>query len=253
MPYKNKEKQKEHNKKYYEDHREELGIQRRKNYSDNSEKINKCRRKKYWEDVEKSRKQAREKYWNDIDKSRKQWKEKYHKNKERIKKQRSRPENKKKISNWHKKHYIENSEKILDQNRKYKETHRKENKEYNKKYYQEHKKERNEWHIMKMKTDPNYRFARMIRSRQYQALKGKRKVGSAVRDMGCTVEEGRKFVEMQFYGNLNWNSPDLELHHKKPLHTFNLEDRKQFLEAFHYTNIQPLTKEDHDRIHGKLS
>jgi hypothetical protein len=42
----------------------------------------------------------------------------------------------------------------------------------------------------------------------------------------------------------NWGEV-WELDHIEELHTFDLTDRDQFLEACHYTNMQPLTIPDH--------
>ena len=42
----------------------------------------------------------------------------------------------------------------------------------------------------------------------------------------------------------NWGKV-WELDHIKELHTFDLTDKEQFLEAVHFTNLQPLTVEDH--------
>lgn len=95
--------------------------------------------------------------------------------------------------------------------------------------------------------DPQYVLTRIARSRLYAALKGKKKVGSAVKDMGCTVDQFRLYLESKFYNGMTWeNRNELwVIDHSKPLADFDLTDREQFIKAVHYTNSQPLTIEDH--------
>ena len=107
------------------------------------------------------------------------------------------------------------------------------------------------------KTDINYKLKVQIRNRINHALKnkGKRKI-SAVTSLGCSVDDLKKFLEKKFYINpvsgkpMTWADWGLgpgkwQIDHVKPLKNFNLDDRFQFLEACHYTNLQPLWFEDH--------
>lgn len=45
----------------------------------------------------------------------------------------------------------------------------------------------------------------------------------------------------------------MNIDHIKPLASFDLTDRSQFLEACHYTNLQPLWSEDNIEKSNKLS
>ena len=72
-------------------------------------------------------------------------------------------------------------------------------------------------------------------------------MGSAVRDLGCSVEELKRHLEKQFQPKMNWENYGLygwHIDHIKPLVNFDLTNREQFLEACHYTNLQPLWAED---------
>jgi hypothetical protein len=87
----------------------------------------------------------------------------------------------------------------------------------------------------------NERIATALRGRLYTALKGKSSPGSAIRDLGCTLEEFRAYIAEQFELGMDWNNwGKWHLDHKKPLNSFDLSVREQFLVAFHYTNYQPL-------------
>lgn len=99
--------------------------------------------------------------------------------------------------------------------------------------------------------DPNYMIRKRLRSRLYDALRrrkaGGKKAGSAVKDLGCTIESLISYLEAKFAPEMSWDNhgTSWELDHVKPLVDFDLTERKQFLEACHYTNLQPLWIEEH--------
>jgi hypothetical protein len=95
----------------------------------------------------------------------------------------------------------------------------------------------------KEKIDPNYKLCRILRARIDSALRGKQKVGSFIKDLGCSIPELKEYIEKQFIPGMNWGNHGRKgwhIDHRKALANFNLIDRKQFLEACHYTNLQPL-------------
>lgn len=98
--------------------------------------------------------------------------------------------------------------------------------------------------------DPNFRLRVLLRSRVRQGVQHHYKAGSAVRDLGCTVEELKKHLESKFRPGMTWeNWGEWEVDHMRPLASFDLTDRAQFLQACHYTNLQPLWKSE-NRIKG---
>lgn len=85
----------------------------------------------------------------------------------------------------------------------------------------------------------------ILRNRLWDALKGQRRPGSPVRDLGCSVVELRQHLEAQFQSGMSWaNYGDWHIDHIKPLSKFDLTDEAQFKEAVHYTNLQPLWATD---------
>jgi hypothetical protein len=70
------------------------------------------------------------------------------------------------------------------------------------------------------------------------------KAGSAVRDLGCSIAELKLHLERQFDENMTWENwgPYWHIDHVKPLASFDLTDRVQFLQAVHWSNLQPLEK-----------
>lgn len=105
---------------------------------------------------------------------------------------------------------------------------------------------------LRSREDLGFKLKKNLRARVYAALKRKDsvKVGSAVRDLGCSVEDLKKHLESQFQPGMtwdNWSQKGWHVDHIKPLASFDLADREQFLEACHYTNLQPLWAEDNLR------
>ena len=102
---------------------------------------------------------------------------------------------------------------------------------------------RNSYEQRKTKDDIQFKIGKNLRRRLRDVLKIKTKSGSAVKDLGCTVDEFKSYLESKFQPGMTWNNYGYygwHIDHIKPLSSFDLSDRKQFLEACHYTNLQPL-------------
>lgn len=86
-------------------------------------------------------------------------------------------------------------------------------------------------------------LARQLRIRLRNALQGKTKKGSAVRDLGCSITDFRKYLESKFQPGMtweNWTHDGWHIDHIQPLASFNLEEINELRKACHYTNLQPL-------------
>lgn len=120
---------------------------------------------------------------------------------------------------------------------------------YSAEYYRqnkEHKIKRDrEYRSRKMKEDPEYKIRQNLRKRLNKAIKIDQKSGSAVKDLGCSIKELRVYLESQFQPGMTWdNYGSWHIDHVVPLASFDLTDRKQFLLACHYTNLQPMWETD---------
>src|SRR5258705_2705793 len=139
-----------------------------------------------------------------------------------------------------------------------------ENKYYEKWYYKKgseyHKKRKAKWRLenseyylqqnriyqkVKLKTDIIHKLKQRLRQRIYKAIKLEYKSGSAVKDLGCSIEEFKAYIEQRFRPGMSWeNWGEWHLDHIKPLSLFNLQDREELLKACNYTNYQPLWAEE---------
>jgi len=201
---------------------------------------------------------SRQYYINNKDEKLEYQKSYYLKHKDEIKEKKKTyaVKNKSKIKEKKKRYYEENKETILE---KCKEKYHKDRdhileirRENNKKNINKIRKQRREGYE-KQKDDIHFKLSSNIRKRLGQALRGNYKAGSAVKDLGCSIEKLKIYLEERFYqhletGNImsweNYGRKGWHIDHIKPLSSFDLTDRDQFLKACHYTNLQPLWAED---------
>jgi len=202
------------------------------------------------------------------------------KHKERLKQQNkeyySRPEIKAKQKAYNKKYRQENKEKLRQQKKEWYENNKERISEYGKQRLKEHgdrirqrvkelytpeqaakrraykqrpdvKIRQREWENQYRKeryhNDTNYKLLVLLRNRITSATNHNYKSGSAIDDLGCTIEEFKDHIESQFKEGMtwdNWTTDGWHIDHKKQLSNFDLTDREQFKEAAHYTNLQPL-------------
>ncbi len=96
-------------------------------------------------------------------------------------------------------------------------------------------------------SEPRRKIATILRVRLRNALKGGFKIGHGVRDLGCSVEEFRQYIEARFSAGMSWENHGKlwNLDHKRCLASFDLTDREQVLQACHFSNLEPLLISDH--------
>ena len=105
----------------------------------------------------------------------------------------------------------------------------------------------------RIQTDHLYKLRVRLRTRIKQAIKNNWQTGFSVTDLGCSITFLKNYIQSKFYSNMTWDNwgEVWELDHVIPLCKFDLTDRDQFLKAVHYTNLQPLTIEDHRKKTSK--
>lgn len=95
----------------------------------------------------------------------------------------------------------------------------------------------------------NFKLNNILRARLNEAIRNNHKTGSAVSDLGCSIEELKKHLESQFHHNpetgeiMSWENHSRDgwhIDHIRPLASFDLSNADQLKEACRYTNLQPL-------------
>ena len=210
----------------------------------------KAYRLKNKEKLKKQQKEYHKKYYQEKNEEIKE-KSKYYyeKNKDgKVKEYKEKTEDaRKKYQKEYSKNYRsgEKGEELLEKKREYHWKNREQISEKKKKYNKkpEVRKKVNEKNKIKYHNNINYKLRTLIRSRVALAIRHKQKTGSAIKNLGCTVDELIIYLENKFQDGMTWKNHTFygwHIDHIKPLCQFDLEDPKQFAEACHYTNLQPL-------------
>lgn len=135
-----------------------------------------------------------------------------------------------------KRNYSRHAEKIKAEKKIYRKLNRDKINQYNINYYK----------------DLNNRLRKNLRGRLSCAIRrgfdGSRG-GSFVKDLGCSIQNFKLYIESKFIPGMNWNNYGWgegcwHLDHIIPLISFDLINSEEFKRAAHYTNYQPLWQTD---------
>ena len=165
--------------------------------------------------------------------------------------------NREEIRAYKKEYRAANKDKIRAYEKEYRAANKDKIKEYNaanrekilaqkKKYQAANKDKTNEYYRNRRATNLNFKIAHNLRSRLNKALKGNLKNGSAVRDLGCSIDELKlKFIPLFAIG-MNWENYGSLWHidHIRPCASFDLTDPEQVKLCCHFSNLQPLWAAD---------
>ena len=126
-------------------------------------------------------------------------------------------------------------------------------------WYEKNKEHKSRKTIEYRKTDAyknnvQFKLRDVLRARLHTALRGKKKLVSSVKNLGCTIEELKIHLEQKFKPGMTWDNWSFEgwhIDHIKPFSKFDLTDEEQQKLAVHYTNLQPLWAKDNLQKHNK--
>jgi hypothetical protein len=155
--------------------------------------------------------------------------------------------NKEKCKQQIKTHYENNREKISERKRNWRKNNKLKIQEYQKAYYQRNKNKLAQKESDRRKTNIQFKLRKNLRIRLNKALKGNSKFSSAVKDLGCTIDELKIYLQSKFQKGMtwdNWSRDGWHIDHIRPLSSFDLTNKEQLLQAVHYTNLQPLWAKD---------
>ena len=101
------------------------------------------------------------------------------------------------------------------------------------------------------KNNPKVIIERSLRSRLAKRLKSKGTdfTFTYCEMLGCTPDEAQRHIEKQFTKKMSWDNYATywEIDHIRPLSSFNLEIREEYLACNHYTNLQPMSKKQNNK------
>lgn len=102
------------------------------------------------------------------------------------------------------------------------------------------------WDRLRRLTNPQHALRRSYRARLREGLKaaGATKTGSTVDLLGCSYQQFRQWLELQFTDGMTWDNYGTHwvVDHVVPIALFDLTDPTHAKVAFHFTNTQPMPK-----------
>ena len=119
--------------------------------------------------------------------------------------------------------------------------------ERSKLYCKNNREKRNET-VKKYRKSAKGRVIENLRNRLKRCIRNQSGSEFIQRCFGCSRQELIEHIENQFVEGMNWeNYGEWHIDHIKPLSKFDLTSLDQQYMANHYTNLQPLWKEDNLR------
>lgn len=106
------------------------------------------------------------------------------------------------------------------------------------------------------RADPKLRMLGSLRVRVALAVKnvGAYKMDSTMALVGCTPDQLRTHLEMQFLEGMTWeNYGKWHIDHIRPCVAFDMGDPEEQRKCFHYSNLQPLWAFDNHSKGGKVT
>lgn len=103
----------------------------------------------------------------------------------------------------------------------------------------------NAYQTRRYREDINFKLGVLLRRRLSDAIRKGFKGGSAVRDLGCSIEKLKEHLESKFTDGMTWDNhghgrDKWNIDHIMPMAAFQLESRQHVLLACNYLNLQPL-------------
>jgi len=168
-----------------------------------------------------------------------------------------RERNREKFKKTRQEYYQKNIEKMRLEKIEYGKKHKKEKAlydiEYRKNNKEMFKKAKREYEL-RNKNNPIYKIKKNLRRRIHHVVANGYKSISSEELLGCTGEEYKKYLESKFKPGMTWENygPKWHIDHIIPCNNFNLLNQDEQKKCFHYTNTQPLWKEENLKKGRKL-
>jgi hypothetical protein len=154
-----------------------------------------------------------------------------------------------------KEYFSNNKEARMTAHRQWVEKNKEKTVAYQKEYREKNKTKASLYEKNRTASDIQFRLTKMLRSRLRTAIKNGVKNGSAVKDLGCSINKLKQYLESKFQPGMSWENHGYygwHIDHIIPLSKFDLTNREEYLKACHYSNLQPLWAVDNIKKSNKV-
>lgn len=153
-----------------------------------------------------------------------------------------------------------NKEKISEYNKKYKENNKEQIRIYNHNYNLENRETIQERQTKtqkeRRKIDASFRISKKHRSVLKEDIKRefKMKDNTCNKRYSCDSKFIKEWFEYLFENNMSWDNHGIIWHvdHIKPICSYNLTNKVELKECFHWNNLRPLLIEENQRKTNKI-
>ena len=113
-------------------------------------------------------------------------------------------------------------------------------------YRFENREERRKYEKNLRETNLNHKISCNLRRRLNKFISGELKNGSAIKDLGCSIDELKNWLSRQFIEDMNWENYGIvwNIDHIIPLSKVDLTDTMQLKKVCHWFNLRPLFVRD---------
>jgi len=155
-----------------------------------------------------------------------------------------------KIKKYHSKHYQKSKEKINARNRRNwklrQNDYAKTKKKYREANHEKIKTYRRAYQNNRLRTDMDFKLRKNLRNRIRGLMRYDiKKSAHTMELLGCTIQAFKVHIENQFKNGMSWNNyGEWQIDHIKPCAAFDLSSPEEQKICFHFSNMQPLWKEE---------
>jgi hypothetical protein len=167
--------------------------------------------------------------------------------------------NKKKVDKKHAEYYSSNKEKLKPARKKYYENNKErllqiqKNRLKDPRIRERRRKVAAKRERERLRTDPNFKLKKYLRTRIWNALKGNVKSRKTMELLGASIEIVKTHLQSKFTDGMTWeNYGQWHVDHIVPCDAFDLSIGENQKICFHYTNLQPLWKLDNMKKSNKI-
>lgn len=104
------------------------------------------------------------------------------------------------------------------------------------------------------RNDINYRIKHCLRVRLWSALRGNYIKGTTIKMLGCSIVQLKEYLQSKFTVGMSWDNYGYNgwhIDHIIPLCKFDLAIEDELRTASHYTNLQPLWRQQNQSKGGR--
>jgi hypothetical protein len=126
--------------------------------------------------------------------------------------------------------------------------------EYAKKWNKKNRKRISTRENERRRTEPQFKLKKILRDNIYKAVKREWKSGRTLDILGCSIKMFKFWLEHQWSPEMTWENhgSHWEIDHIKPIASYDLTNVEEMKKCFHWTNMQPLTKEENGFKNDKI-